>query len=64
MSSLLRVARSDMDELRVMWVSGNDLKQSDYDYVKILEEKEKLIKGLENKLSLTGHIIDRQRKAI
>ena len=64
MGSVLRAAPNNLDEFGEKWIPGSQPKQLNENYVEILQEKEKIIEGLENELSLTERVIDRQRKTI
>jgi hypothetical protein len=64
MSDPLKEAQIKTGDSKIVLRSGNELRRSDQDYIDILQEKEKMIEGLENKLFINERVIDRQYQAI
>ncbi len=62
MSNLRVVKRDNKGPGR--WISGNDLRRSDHNYIEIIQEKQERINRLEKELCLQNCVIDQQKETI
>ncbi len=64
MNSPSKVTQITPGDSKIALRVENELSRSDQDYLEILQEKEKVIEGLENELCKNERVIDRQCQAI